>query len=107
MRDQGGNKQVMRPSCLRGYLLALGLSLGDSPTAPSIQHTRPSPCTPAQGRLPLTFSVSILILSQWLKLLRLVLSPVAPTLQTREKMNQGSISSGMRLSFSDGIFLRP
>lgn len=39
--------------------------------------------------------------------MRLTLSPVAPTLQIREKMNQGSISSGMRLSFSEGIFLRP
>ena len=57
--------------------------------------------------LPLTFSIFILILSQWLKLMRLALSPVAPTLQIREKMNQGSISSGMRLSFSGDIFLRP
>lgn len=56
---------------------------------------------------PLTFCVFILILSQWLKLMRLAVSPVAPTLQIREKMNQGSISSGMRLSFSGGIFLRP
>lgn len=60
------------------------------------------------GELPsLTFSIFILILSQWLKLTRLALSPVAPTLQIREKMNQGSISSGMRLSFSGGIFLLP
>lgn len=48
-----------------------------------------------------------MVLSQWLKLMRLALSPVAPTLQIREKMNQGSISSRMRLSFSGGIFLRP
>lgn len=67
----------------------------------------PRPWTPAQGLPPLTFSVFILILSQWLKLMRLALSPVAPTLQIREKMNQGSISSGMRLSFLGGIFLRP
>lgn len=39
--------------------------------------------------------------------MRLAVSPVAPTLQIREKMNQGSISSGMRLSFSGGIFLKP
>lgn len=57
--------------------------------------------------IPLTFSVVILTLSQLLKLTRLVVSPVAPTLQIREKMNQGSISSGIRLSFSGGIFLRP
>lgn len=58
-------------------------------------------------RIPLTFSTIILTLSQVLKLTRLALSPVAPTLQIREKINQGSISSGMRLSFSGGIFLRP
>lgn len=59
------------------------------------------------ARIPLTFSIVILTLSQLLKLTRLELSPVAPTLQIREKTNQGSISSGMRLSFSGGIFLRP
>lgn len=70
-----------------------------------MQHPRPG--SPARGLPPLTFSVFILILSQWLKLMRPALSPVAPTLQIREKMNQGSISSGMRLSFSGGIFLSP
>lgn len=63
--------------------------------------------SPDLGVLPLTFSFTIFILSQLLKFTRLWLSPVAPTLQTREKMNQGSISSGMRLSFSGDIFLRP
>lgn len=67
----------------------------------------PSLGSPARSLPPLTFSIFILILSQWLKLRRLALSPVAPTLQIKEKMNQGSISSGMRLSFSGGIFLRP
>ena len=88
-------------------LVSEGLGLGDGPKTPSIQRTHPRPWTPAQELPPLTFSVFILILSQWLKLMRLALSPVAPTLQIREKMNQGSISSGMRLSFSGGIFLRP
>lgn len=63
---------------------------------------------PGPWGLPaLTCSFSILSLSQWLKLVRPLLSPVAPTLQIREKMNQGSINSVTRLSFSEGIFLRP
>lgn len=90
------------------WLLVIGcLGLGDSPRMPSIQHMCPTRGRPSWGLPHLTFSIIILILSQWLKLLRLALSPVAPTLQIREKMNHGSMSSGMRLSFSGGIFLRP
>lgn len=66
-------------------------------------HEGPGP----QAGYPLTFSTAILVLSHWLKATRPRLSPVAPTLQIREKMNQGSTSSEMRLSFSGGIFLRP
>lgn len=51
----------------------------------------------SQSRVTNTFSSAILFLSQALKRLKLSASPVAPTLHTSEKMNQGSINS-LRLS---------
>lgn len=96
----------MRRRSLRGCL-SLGPGPRGWPQNTQGSAPRPRARSPARQLLPLTFSVSILILSQWLKLMRLALSPVAPTLQIREKMNQGSISSGTRLSFAGGIFLMP
>lgn len=50
----------------------------------------------------MTFSSAILFLSQALKRLQLAASPVAPTLHTREKKNQGSINSFIWSSFFCG-----
>lgn len=47
----------------------------------------------------MTFSSAILFLSQALKRLQLAASPVLPTLHTREKKNQGSMSSFRRTRF--------
>lgn len=57
--------------------------------------------------LLLTFSFAIFSLSHMLKATRPWESPVAPTLQIKANINQGSISSLIRAAFSWGILLIP
>lgn len=57
--------------------------------------------------LLLTFSFAIFSLSHMLKATRPWESPVAPTLQIKANINQGSTSSLIRAAFSWGIFLMP